>query len=88
MESRKRLAEKPLRDAATEMRAKVKRADAARDKLEAVQYLKDNKDYEARFMATIKAHTSPRQSQPSRIGMTLMQILCKPSYTQYVVSLK
>jgi hypothetical protein len=35
-----------LRDAAIELRAKVKRVDAARDKLEAVQY-KDNKDYEA-----------------------------------------
>jgi len=34
-----------LRDAAIELRAKVKRVDAARDKLEAVY--KDNKDYEA-----------------------------------------
>jgi hypothetical protein len=57
LESRKRLAEKPLRDAAIETRAKVKRVDAARDKLEAVQYLKDNKDYKARFIATIKDHT-------------------------------
>ena len=49
--------EKPIREAATAERAKGNYVDAARDKREAVKYLKDNKEYKARFMATSKDNT-------------------------------
>jgi hypothetical protein len=54
LEAEKRLAEKPLREAATAKRAKVKFADAASDKRDAALYLKTNKQYAIDYMANNK----------------------------------
>jgi hypothetical protein len=54
LEAEKRLAEKPLREAATAKRAKVKLADAASDRRDALLELKTNKQYTIDFMANSK----------------------------------
>ena len=54
LEAEKRLAEMPLREAATAKRAKVKYVDMASDKRDAALYLKTNKQYAIDFMANNK----------------------------------